>query len=62
MSDNKLLLDKMKEMGLARGRVPFFGNGGAMAASEMIDIVGKDQLEGLMVIIANWGGKGQEAW
>ena len=60
VSDTKLLLDKMKEMGLSRGRMPFFGNGGAMVASEMIDIVGKDQLEGLMVSIANWGGKGQE--
>ncbi len=61
VSDNKLLLDKMKEMGLSRGRVPSFGNGGAMAASEMIDIVGTDQLEGLMVILANWGGKNNEA-
>lgn len=60
VSDNKLLLDKMSELGLGRGKVPMFGAGGAMSASEMLDIVGKDQLEGLIVVVANWGGKGQE--
>ena len=59
VSDNKLLLDKMKEFGLGGGKVPLLGAGGAMSASEMLNIVGKDQLEGLMVIVANWGGKGQ---
>jgi branched-chain amino acid transport system substrate-binding protein len=59
--DNKLLLDKMTELGLGHGKVPLLGNGGAMVASEMLNQVGKDQLDGLMVIVANWGGKGQEA-
>ena len=61
VSDTKLLLDKMSEFGLGHGKVPTFGAGGAMSASEMLGIVGKEQLEGLMVIVANWGGKGQEA-
>ena len=61
VSDNKLLLDKMNEFGLGRGRVPSFGSGGAVVAPEMLDIVGKEELEGFMSVVANWGGKGQEA-
>ncbi len=61
VSDTKLMLDKMSEFGLGHGKVPTFGAGGAMSAAEMLGIVGKDQLEGLMVIVANFGGKGQEA-
>ena len=60
VSDNKLLLDKMSEYGLGKGRVPTFGAGGAMSASEMLNIVGKDQLEGLIIVVANWAGKGEE--
>lgn len=58
--DTKLLLDKISELGLGHGKVPLLGNGGAMAASEMLTLVGKEQIDGLMVIVANWGGKGQE--
>ena len=60
VSDNKLLFDKMNELGLGRGRLPSFGSGGAVVAPEMLDVVGKDQLEGFMSVVANWGGKGQE--
>jgi branched-chain amino acid transport system substrate-binding protein len=58
--DNKMLLDKINELGLGHGKVPLLGNGGAMVASEMLTLVGKEQIDGLMVIVANWGGKGQE--
>lgn len=61
VSDNKLLLDKMNEYGLGHGRVPSFGSGGAIVAPEMLDVVGADQLEGFMSVVANWGGKGTEA-
>jgi branched-chain amino acid transport system substrate-binding protein len=35
-------------------------NGGALGAPELLNVVGKDLMEGVMVIIANWGGKGNE--
>lgn len=59
--DTKLVLEKLNEMGLGHGRIPVIGNGGHMGAPELLNVVGKDLLEGVMVIIANWAGKGQEA-
>jgi branched-chain amino acid transport system substrate-binding protein len=58
--DTKLVLEKLNEMGLGKGRLPVITNGGHMGAPELLKAVGKDQLEGVMVAIANWGGKGQE--
>ena len=59
--DTKLILEKLNEMGMGKGRVAVVTNGGHMGAPELLNVVGKDLLEGVMVIIANWGGKGQEA-
>ena len=59
--DTKLILEKLNEMGLGQGRLAVIGNGGHMGAPELLNVVGKDLLQGVMVIIANWGGKGQEA-
>jgi branched-chain amino acid transport system substrate-binding protein len=47
-------------MGLGKGRLAVLGNGGHMGAPELSQVVGKDLLEGVMGVIANWGGKGQE--
>jgi branched-chain amino acid transport system substrate-binding protein len=58
--DNKLLLDTINEFGLGHGKLPLIGSGAALAASEMIQVVGKDIIDGLLVIVSNWGGKGQE--
>ena len=58
--DTKLVLEKLNEMGLGRGRIPVLGNGGHMGAPELLNVVGKDLLEGVMGAIANWGGKGNE--
>ena len=58
--DTKLVLEKLNEMGLGKGRVAVLTNGGHMGAPELLKAVGKDLLEGVMVAIANWGGKGQE--
>lgn len=58
--DSKLILEKMNEMGLGKGRIPVVSNGSPFAAPELLKIVGKDVIEGVMVTIANWGGKGQE--
>ena len=58
--DTKLVLEKLSEMGLGKARLAVVANGGAMAAPELLNVVGKELMEGLMVVIANWGGKGNE--
>jgi len=58
--DAKLVLEKMNEMGLGRGRIPMIGNGAPMGAPEMLQVVGKELMEGVLIIIANWTQKGQE--
>lgn len=58
--DTKLVLEKLSEMGLGKGRLAVVGNGGGMGAPELLHVLGKDLLEGVLVIIANWGGKGNE--
>jgi len=58
--DDKLVLEKLSEMGLGRGRLPVVSNGAHIAAPEMLRLVGKDLMEGVMTIVANWGAKGQE--
>ncbi len=58
--DDKLILEKLSEMGLGRGRLPIVSNGAHMGAPEMLRLVGKDLMEGVMTIVANWGAKGQE--
>ncbi len=60
-SDSKLLLEKMDEMGLGRGRIPMVANGGAMAVPDMLKLVKKETMEGVLVVIANWPGKAQAA-
>jgi branched-chain amino acid transport system substrate-binding protein len=59
--DDKLCLEKLHEFGLGRGRVPVISNGAHIAAPDMLKNLGKDLLEGVMTIVANWSIKGQEA-
>ncbi|MBV7483212.1 ABC transporter substrate-binding protein [Bordetella sp. BOR01] len=59
--DTKLLLEKMREMRLGNGVMPVITNGGHMGAPELLKVMDKQSLEGVMVVIANWGGKGNEA-
>ena len=58
--DTKLVLEKLNEMGLGKGRLPVLTNSGDMGAPELLNVLGKDLTEGVMVAIANWGGEGQE--
>jgi branched-chain amino acid transport system substrate-binding protein len=58
--DDKLCLEKLHEFGLGRGRVPVISNGAHIGAPDMLKNLGKDLLEGVMTIVANWGAKGQE--
>jgi branched-chain amino acid transport system substrate-binding protein len=59
--DTKIILEKMNEMGIGKGRIPVVSNGSPLAAPELLKIMDKSLLEGLMVTIANFGGKGHEA-
>jgi branched-chain amino acid transport system substrate-binding protein len=58
--DDKMCLEKLHEFGLGRGRVPVISNGAHIGAPDMLKNLGKDLLEGVMTIVANWGAKGQE--
>ncbi len=58
--DTKLILEKMNEMRLGQGRIPVVTNGGHMGAPELLKVTDKSILEGVMVVIANWSGKGHE--
>ena len=60
ISDDKMCLEKLHEFGLGRGRVPVISNGAHIGAPDMLKNLGKDLLEGVMTIVANWGAKGQE--
>lgn len=60
MPDSKLILEKMNEMGLGKGRIPVVSNGGPFAVPELLKMMDKEVLEGVMVTIASWGGKGHE--
>src|SRR5262245_52082840 len=59
--DDKLVLEKLSEMGMGRGRLPVVSNGAHIGAPEMLKLVGKDLMEGVMTVVANWGAKGQES-
>ena len=58
--DDKLVLEKLAEMGLGRGRIPVVSNGAHMGAPDLVNVMGKELLEGVMTTVANWGAKGQE--
>jgi branched-chain amino acid transport system substrate-binding protein len=58
--DIKLILEKLTEMGLTRARLPVISNGGPMGSPDLLKIAGKNIMEGVMFIVANWGAKGLE--
>jgi branched-chain amino acid transport system substrate-binding protein len=60
ISDSKLLLEKMNEFGLGRGRLPTISNGAAMGSPDLAANMPPALLEGVMSIVANWSTKGQE--
>jgi len=60
ISDAKLVLEKMNEYGLGRGRLPTIANGIAVAQTDMLQAMRAEDLEGLMTVVANWDAKGQE--
>lgn len=60
VSDSKLLLDKLSELGLGGGVIPTISIGGALATPEMLSVVGAKILEGALIAFPSWPGKGHE--
>jgi branched-chain amino acid transport system substrate-binding protein len=55
--DDKLLVDKFAEFNLKSDRLPKIGGGGHWAVPELLKNAGAENLEGVMVGLANWPGK-----
>jgi branched-chain amino acid transport system substrate-binding protein len=60
MPDNKLVLEKLDEFKLSKGRLPLVGNGSPLGTPELKNIIGPELLEGLLFSVANWPFKGDE--
>ncbi|HEX2151906.1 MAG TPA: ABC transporter substrate-binding protein [Stellaceae bacterium] len=60
MPDVKLILEKLDEFRLARGKVPLIGNGAPFGVPELLQTIGPELLEGFLFSVANWPLKGQE--
>ena len=56
-NDNKLLLEKLTEFNLGRGRLPVVAIGSQAAAPDLATLLGNDLLEGMLVVVVNWGSK-----
>ena len=52
--DAKLLLEKMHEFGLGRGKLPTISNGAAILDPDLRNNMNIEQLEGVMAVVANW--------
>ena len=57
VSDDKLLLEKLAEFGLSGKKMPVIGNGGHWLVPELLKLTAPENLEGLLVALANWPGK-----
>ena len=57
--DDKLLVDKFAEFNMKSDRLPKIGGGGHWAVPELLKNAGAENLEGVMVGLANWPGKRQ---
>jgi branched-chain amino acid transport system substrate-binding protein len=55
--DDKLLVDKFSEYNMPPTKLPLIGNGGHWAVPELLKNAGADELEGVLVGLANWPGK-----
>lgn len=60
ISDAKLLLEKMNEFGLGRGKLPTIANGAAILDPDLRTNMNIDQLEGVMAVVANWTTSAQK--
>jgi branched-chain amino acid transport system substrate-binding protein len=60
ISDAKLLLEKMNEFGLGRGKLPTIANGAAILDPDLRTNMNIEQLEGVMAVVANWTTSAQK--
>ena len=60
ISDAKLLLEKMNEFGLGKGRLPTISNGAAILDPDLRSNMNVEQLEGVMSVVANWSTSAQK--
>jgi branched-chain amino acid transport system substrate-binding protein len=60
ISDAKLLLEKMNEFGLGRGKVPTISNGAAILDPDLRNNMNIEQLEGVMAVVADWTTNAQK--
>ena len=60
ISDDKLCVEKMSEMGLGKGRIPVISNGAHIGGPDMLKNSTKEIIEGVMTIVGNWPAKGHE--
>jgi branched-chain amino acid transport system substrate-binding protein len=54
IADAKLLLEKMNEFGLGKGKVPAISNGAAILDPDLRNNMNVAQLEGVMAVVADW--------
>jgi len=57
VGDDKLLLEKLAEFGLGSKKLPLVGGGGHWMVPELVKLTAQENLEGLIVGLANWPGK-----
>jgi branched-chain amino acid transport system substrate-binding protein len=55
--DDKLLLDGFAEYNMRASKLPLVGGGGHWCVPELLKVAGADNLEGVLVGLANWPGK-----
>jgi len=58
--DAKLLLEKMNEFGLGKGKLPTISNGAAILDPDLRNNMNIEQLEGVMAVVANWTTSAQK--
>jgi branched-chain amino acid transport system substrate-binding protein len=61
LPDDKLLIEKLNEFGLGKGKIPVVSNGSHVVAPELLTALGKDMLDGVMTVVGNARMKGQDA-
>ena len=60
ISDAKLLLEKINEFGLGKGKLPTISNGAAILDPDLRSNMNVEQLEGVMSVVANWTTNAQK--
>jgi branched-chain amino acid transport system substrate-binding protein len=57
VGDDKLLVEKFAEYGLTAKKMPLIGGGGHWCAPELSKLTAPENLEGVIVALADWPGK-----